>query len=161
MQPKEAAPEWHGHEAAEREQIADLLAAMLGAQQHQAQATHDDEEPKLEVLPTLKKVVPGPQVLGDGHGQQLNEGESQQKTAQMDTHPGAIREGEPGGPEEDCDPVGHAALSRFYDWMTPEGAGLRRKAVNFPRRPLSLTKAAAQALPARGCARRKNNDLQI
>ncbi len=57
----------------------DLLAAMLGAQEHQAEAGDDDEEAELEVLPTLEKAVPGPEMLGDGHGEQFKKGEAEEE----------------------------------------------------------------------------------
>ncbi|HEY1808039.1 MAG TPA: hypothetical protein VGG42_05715 [Acidobacteriaceae bacterium] len=110
MEAEDAAPEGQADEPAQRDQVTNLLAAMLSAQEHEAEAGDDDEEAELEVLPTLEKVIPGPELLGDGHGEQFNEGETKEEPAQVDTNLRSIREGETPGPEEDRVPLEHTVL---------------------------------------------------
>jgi hypothetical protein len=46
-------------------------AAMLGAQKNEAKAADDDEEAWFEILTPLEEVIPGPEVLREGHRDQL------------------------------------------------------------------------------------------
>ena len=48
-----------------------------------AKADHKKQEARLEVRTTVKKVVPGPGILRQGHGNQLNGSEHQQKAADV------------------------------------------------------------------------------
>jgi hypothetical protein len=48
-----------------------------------AKADHEKQEARLEVHTTVKKVVPGPGILRQGHGNQLNGSEHQQKAAEV------------------------------------------------------------------------------
>lgn len=90
--------------------MPNLLTAMLGAQEYQAEAGDDDEESQLEVLPALKKVIPCPEVLSDGHGNELDEGEAEEETAEIGAELRTVREGETPGPDEDRVPSRHTAL---------------------------------------------------
>jgi hypothetical protein len=45
---------------------------MLGAQKNEAKAADDDEEAWFEILTSLEEVIPGPEVLREGHRDQLD-----------------------------------------------------------------------------------------
>jgi hypothetical protein len=94
---KEAAPEGEEPQSKKGKELPDRLAAVLCAEEHQAEAADADKEAQLEVLPTLEKVVPGPKLLGDGHGEQLDEGETEEKAAEIGANLHAVREGEAPG----------------------------------------------------------------
>ncbi len=61
---------------------------MLRAQQPQAQAGNDGQQPELEILTAAKKMVPGPDLLGQRHSDQLDSGEQEQKAAEAGADPG-------------------------------------------------------------------------
>ena len=45
---------------------------MLSAQKNETKAADHDEEAEFEILTTLEKVIPGPEVLREGHRNQLD-----------------------------------------------------------------------------------------
>lgn len=51
--------------------------------EQKAEADHEKQKARLEVNTSVKKVVPGPDVLREGHGHQLNRNEHQQKAARV------------------------------------------------------------------------------
>ena len=89
------------NEAAEGQEEANPLAGMLRTQQHEAETADDDEQAQLEVLAAAQEAVPGPEVLGDGHGEQLDEREAEQQAAEIDADLEAARKAELPGPKGD------------------------------------------------------------
>lgn len=113
MKAEEDVPARQNGPPAERKQVPDPLMPMLGAQQHQAEAADDDEQAQFKVLPTAEKVVPYPEVLGDGHGEQLHKDESQQEAAEAGANLRPVRQVEPPRPYENPSRDRHAL--RFID----------------------------------------------
>lgn len=56
---------------------------MMTEHEQKAKADHEKQEARLEVHTTVKKVIPGPGILRQGHGNQLNGREHQQKAADV------------------------------------------------------------------------------
>lgn len=54
---------------------------MITEHKQKVKADHEKQEARLEVHTTVKKVVPGPGILCQGHGNQLNGSQHQQKAA--------------------------------------------------------------------------------
>jgi hypothetical protein len=54
---------------------------MVTEYEQEAKTDHEKQEARLKVHTTVKKVVPGPGVLGQGHGNQLKSSEHQEKSA--------------------------------------------------------------------------------
>ncbi len=56
-----------------------VLPAVITEHKQKVKADHEKEEARLEVHTTAKEVVPGPRILREGHGNQLNGNEYQQE----------------------------------------------------------------------------------
>ena len=68
------------------EQQADTLFAKLGQQKHKRQGRQNGEHAKLEVVAAAQEMVPRPNVLRQGHGDQRDSGGCQQQTANESIH---------------------------------------------------------------------------
>jgi len=71
-----------GQPPADGQQPGDTLPPMLRPQQSQADAHHDHEQPKFEILPAVHKTVPRPQMLRHRHRDQFNGNQQQKQSAQ-------------------------------------------------------------------------------
>jgi hypothetical protein len=60
-----------------------VLPAVMTEYKQKAKADHEKQEARLEVHTTLKKVIPGPDVLRQRHGNQLDSSEHKQKAAEV------------------------------------------------------------------------------
>lgn len=65
-----------------------VLPAVITEHEQKVKANHKKQEARLEVHSTAKKVVPGPGILGERHGNQLNDGERQEKAVNVFESPG-------------------------------------------------------------------------
>jgi hypothetical protein len=52
---------------------------MIAEHKQKVKTEDEKQQARLEVDSAVKKVIPGPRVLREGHGNQLNGGEHQQK----------------------------------------------------------------------------------
>lgn len=59
----------------------------LNAKEHEAEAGEDDEKAELEVLASAEELVPCPDALSDGHGEDLDRDDEQEDAAE--THRGS------------------------------------------------------------------------
>ncbi len=75
--------------------------AMLGAQKNETKATDDNEEAEFEILTTVEKAIPRPEVLREGHRNQLNGGQCQKQAAEPGADLSAVRERELTRPHRD------------------------------------------------------------
>ena len=74
---------------------------MLGAQKNDTKAADRDEEAEFEILTTLEKVIPGPEVLREGHRDQLDGRYCKKQAAEPGANLSAIRERELTRPHRD------------------------------------------------------------
>ena len=87
-------------------------SVLLNAQEYEAKASDNDQEPEFEVLPAVKEFVPGPDTLGDGHGDGLDCNE--EKEDATEAHGGAcsLKKCAEGSSREDGE-MDHAVSIRF------------------------------------------------
>ena len=66
---------------------SEAASVLLNAEEYKAETGDDEEQPKLEILSTVKELIPGPNALGEWHGDDLNSDYEKQNTAEA--HGGA------------------------------------------------------------------------
>ena len=100
---------------------------MLCPQQPEANAHHDHEKAKLEILPAMHKAVPRPEMLRQRHCDQFNGNQQQEQTAQERTRLLPVREkasGQSFVQSSRNETTSHLNIRRF----PPRIAGLRNSA---------------------------------
>ena len=71
---------------------------MLRQNEREAQRHHDGQDAEFEILSAVKKAIPCPDMLRQGHGDQLNRCQDQQEPAQQTAQVQSIRGCVEGGP---------------------------------------------------------------
>jgi hypothetical protein len=121
----------------EGQEKANPQTAMLGAQKNETKATDDNEEAEFEILTTVEKAIPGPEVLREGHRKQLNGCQCQEQAAEPGADLSAVREREltrphrdrfgipPHSPRFDPTLTGHPAQTDPPQSSAPKGVEFR------------------------------------